>query len=221
MQLAAIIATGASFASTTMHHALRRQRKTIIHVSGMPGSGKTTLGEELKAHSTITVYDTDEFIRHDNDNGALLQALIDRGASDAEYAEAWRGVWTKEFRKAAGTAETTRVVFVGILDHWGPESGEIFDLQARVFPQLRKYYIDVSLAVLMSRYYRRLCTYPDQHWEKTAKGEYHVTGSRDMAKSYEVTRKVHEAAGYSMMNAADIVDSINRLGVTFILYQAC
>jgi uridine kinase len=43
----------------------------IIHISGFPGSGKTTLGNKIQKMlgKKVVVYDTDLFIQHHNDNG--------------------------------------------------------------------------------------------------------------------------------------------------------
>ena len=53
----------------------------IVHVSGPPGSGKTTLGEMLakKAGKGVAVCDTDTFIQHHNAAGKFLLRLEAEG----------------------------------------------------------------------------------------------------------------------------------------------
>ena len=49
----------------------------IIHISGFPGSGKTTLGDKLQKMfgNKIVVYDTDGFLQHHNKEGRQLLKL--------------------------------------------------------------------------------------------------------------------------------------------------
>ena len=49
----------------------------IIHISGFPGSGKTTLGEKIQKlfNNKIIVYDTDNFIQHHTKEGKQLLKL--------------------------------------------------------------------------------------------------------------------------------------------------
>ncbi len=102
----------------------------IIHISGTPGSGKTTLGEYLqkKFGSKVVVYDTDGFIQHHNKQGKLLLKLDKEKVSDADYLKAWKEILDYEFAKFIRKHRDKVIIFTGALDNFSPD-GTIYELE--------------------------------------------------------------------------------------------
>jgi len=90
-----------------------------IYVSGLPGSGKTTLAEELHARSGVPVFTLDE-LAWDEDGGFLpydeRQALSERIAADTAWIA--EGGFVKWTRPLLERAHVVAVLDVPLLTAW-------------------------------------------------------------------------------------------------------
>ena len=78
----------------------------IIHISGFPGSGKTTLGNKLQQifGKKVIVYDTDEFIQHHNDNGKKLLKLEKDIYSGKKKMKEYNILWKQIMKREMNTS---------------------------------------------------------------------------------------------------------------------
>ena len=128
----------------------------IIHISGFPGSGKTTLGNKLQQifGKKVIVYDTDEFIQHHNDNGKKLLKLekdIYSGKKKMkEYNILWKQIMKKSINDFIKKHPNKIIIFTGSLDNFS-RKGLLYKIKAD-----HKFILDVSLPIIMKRYYLRI-----------------------------------------------------------------
>lgn len=101
----------------------------IIHISGMPGSGKSTLGEKIAhtfVNSDVRVIDTDDLIVRNTPNGNELLELEklspQQDPGGLKYNTRWREIFSREIQWNIDKSNEDGMkilVFVGILDHFG------------------------------------------------------------------------------------------------------
>ena len=92
-----------------------------MHITGVPGSGKTMLGEILaKQYSDkIAWFDTDDFIQTEDEFLAIKNSPNPNKTRDEIYLT--------KFKAAIHASQDVRIIlFTGILDHGSPD-GEFFD----------------------------------------------------------------------------------------------
>jgi len=71
-------------------------KNIIIHISGYPGSGKTTLGEKLQKifKNKVITYDTDNFIQAYTKEGKKLlkieQEIYQGKKTNKDYKDLWK-----------------------------------------------------------------------------------------------------------------------------------
>ena len=186
----------------------------IIHISGTPGSGKTTLGEELQKiyGDKIIVYDTDEFIQHHNKAGKKLLA-IDKSASIEEYMKIWKGILGREIDKFITKNKNKIIVFTGILNNFSPDD-TIYEIEADY-----KFMLNVDIYILLKRYYMRLCNDEKQrakedsqdYWNKVSTQVYNINSSKEMINSNQKDIKWHKEHGYLLKNDKEIINEIGKI----------
>ena len=184
------------------------KKRSVIHISGVPGSGKTTLGEFITAQniSSVAVVDTDTLIEHNTPNGDILTSL-EAGPYDV-YKQTWRAIFSAEISKAIEKSNASTVVFVGILDHWGgPDAEPVQMTQAT-----HRFYIDIPRARLLYQFYSRLATIPpdDEYWHKAATGPdgYAIPGSKQLLNDASKTKVWHETHDYRVAPTRQIIGEI-------------
>lgn len=150
------------------------QYRIIIHISGFPGSGKTTLGELIsKTFKNALVQDTDEFIQHHTKEGKQLLRLR-KEEKWAEYKALWKATMKAKIAEVVeaasngGRGDHRPVVFVGSLDNFAPAGAGgpvIFKIKAD-----HKFVLDVPLNTLMKRYYSRIYLEDQKRTKKASAG---------------------------------------------------
>jgi adenylate kinase family enzyme len=177
----------------------------VIHVSGAPGTGKTTLGEEIKAFfgDAVCVKDTDEFIQHHTDGGKrLLELELDPTVTMEEYNSVWRSILTSEISKfMKRTVGESVIVLVGLLDNFGGEGAEYYLEDADV-----KIFLTIDTAVLLEQYYTRVCkagVKTPEYWGDVAEGRKKIASSKNIVDSYEWLKNNHARNHYDLVPRDD------------------
>jgi len=185
----------------------------IIHISGFPGSGKTTLGEKIKKiFKNIIVYDTDGFIQHHTLEGKKLLKL-DKEQKWKEYKSFWKETIKNKINEFISKYQNKIIVFVGSLDNFAPPN-TIYNIKADY-----KFILDIPLNELMKRYYLRIY-YMEQkstkeqsqnYWNNLSKGIYHISGSDDIIKDHEKYNKWHKNHDYVCLDDKKIINEISNI----------
>lgn len=206
------------------HTPACKQHKSmwIVHVSGIPGSGKSYLGTFLEQHlggKGIAVVDTDSLIQHNTPIGDYLLELEQEadGTDGQKYNTAWGEIFTSEISKIIEehtTAGQTRVlVLVGILDHFGHGADPV-----EIREPFMGFYMDVPDDLLLYRYYSRTGTVPfdteDNFWQHVAGlalPRWSIPGSIDYLNDASKTKEWHKKKGYEVLSAKQIIERVAQL----------
>jgi hypothetical protein len=150
----------------------------VVHISGSPGSGKSTLGRQL-AGPAVAVKDTDEFFDD------IPQSIWDS-------PRAWLAHVDAQVAAFVETHHDKRViVFVGLLDSvWG--GTHVF----YEFSNATLFFLDVPVAQLLKQYYGRCATHMD--WEQVASGERAIPSSQEKVREYHEDVREHTKRGYQL-----------------------
>ena len=188
-------------------------KNIIIHISGFPGSGKTTLGEKLKKmFKDIIVYDTDGFIQHHTKEGKQLIQL-DKLKKWKEYKILWKNTIKNKINEFISKYHNKIIVFVGSLDNFAPPN-TIHNIKANY-----KFVLDVPLNELMKRYYLRIYITDqkltkkdsDDYWKQLSKGIYHINSSKNIIKEYQKYNEWHNKNNYMFFDDKHIIDNIKDI----------
>lgn len=178
----------------------------IIHISGNPGSGKSTLGDEFKGRKGVYVLDTDELVTAIAEKKLLKYR--DKG-QDKKAQEYW-----KEFTKA-GLSEAhikareqgaKLLLIVGILNNFSPDGG-ILPLPWR---RAQKLFLDVPSDIILKRFYTRLAGIEQSYWKDLASGKHVLPSSKEVLESNEKDEKWHLAHGYKMATLSEVKKAIKE-----------
>jgi hypothetical protein len=187
----------------------------VVHVSGTPGSGKTTLGQKFLGDSRIAVIDTDELI-----NGADETALLFlRGTGTPEdihrpYRRGWKKLFRKRLWKAYHQAEDDGkmiLLFTGILNHMSPPPGMVMEMP---FAMMQKYFLDIPLPQLLRQFYGRFTKdflNDEEFWTGVAEGRYGIPSSNEYLKDFKQEKTWHFEHGYRLVSTKKMEKKIKRL----------
>ncbi len=185
----------------------------IIHVSGSPGSGKSTFGEQLKRDfvGKVTVIDTDDLITHESDDGRELDKLVaDLTDTDfVRYKRRWTEIFTKRINAEIARATTGVLIFVGILNHFGPPDGSIVSLDAAT----ERFFIDLPMKHLLRQLYTRYSKelgQDDEFWTGVAEEKYNIPDSKGVIRESNREKQWHADHGYKLMSTEKIYGAIKR-----------
>lgn len=193
-------------------------KNIIIHISGFPGSGKTTLGEKLqKLYKNIIVYETDSFIQRYTKEGKQLlkikKDILNNKKTNKDYRDLWKKTIKNKIDEFISKYNNKIIVFVGSLDNFAPPN-TIHNINADY-----KFVLDVPLNELMKRYYLRISQMDqkstkkesENYWNNLSKGIYHITSSDDMIRDHKKYNEWHKKHNYIFLNDNDIIDKINDI----------
>lgn len=176
----------------------------IIHISGSPGSGKTTLGEQLSKLPNTVVIDTDSILQEEDHQ----QLAFFWGACLHKEGEEFREkCMTKrindlieEHRKA------DLIVFTGILNHLSP-TGITLEFP---FINAEKYFINIEAIQLLKQSYGRfvfLLETDPEFASDIASGRYVLDNSKDFLAQSQREKDWHLSKNYIIATS----DQITRI----------
>lgn len=193
----------------------------IIHISGYPGSGKSTLGIKLQSMfgNKVAVYDTDNFIQHHTKEGKQLlsieKAIGLKTKSPKDYKVLWRQTIKNKIDEFISKNKNKIIIFVGSLDNFSWK-GEIYDMHIK-----HKILLDIDLDELMKRYYLRLSLRDSKgdtddynsanYWKNVANGTYDIYGSEQIIKDYAKYNEWHKKHNYVFMDEMKIIEYVKKL----------
>ncbi len=194
--------------------ARRRNAMAIVHVSGSPGSGKTTLGERIARDfaGQVTVFDTDEIIQHHLASGKELVKLMDDTSDKGllSYTRRWTEIFTEGIDDVIARTDTKVLVFVGILNHFRPPGGSILALDAAT----ERFFIDLPLSQLVRQFYTRYgkeLGQDQEFWTGIVEQRYNIPDSLSFVRDSKQEREWHAAHDYKFLGTEDIYEAIGRL----------
>jgi hypothetical protein len=172
----------------------------IIHISGSPGSGKSTIGKWIDENysDSIAVKDTDSFIQRGDEEATRLSSLFIEG-SDA-YMNELRMLKTRKINEFIASNSEKDIVFVGLMDHFGLKP--FYDISlAR-----HKFFIQISNTDLLKQYYSRLAfLYDGTTWDD------YILSSTEKIKENEDLWLEHKEYNYILASQDDIKNFIITL----------
>lgn len=196
-----------------------KNENILIHISGFPGSGKTTLGTVIKKMfgSKVIVYDTDNFIQHHTKEGKkllLLEKQITNGNKTIhDYKILWKEIIKNKIEDFTLKYHKKIIIFVGSLDNFAPPN-TIYNIDAEY-----KFLLDVPLDEVMKRYYLRIYldnqskskTKSKEYWKKISEDIYHIASSDYIIKEYKKYNLWHKKNNYKFLSDIQIINQIKTI----------
>lgn len=185
--------------------ALHSSYPIVIHISGSPGSGKSTLVTMLKQRvPTLYVVDTDE-IFEDSDPVVIQMRTLDQATES--YVSVWKSAVRESIQRHIEIARNQGkkyIVFAGILNNMNGPLGGIVDISDIVY---YKYFLSPPLSTLLRRFYIRFETLKkdDEFWEGVVAGIYPIPSSEEYKKSHNEERDWHIQHGYMIIQDQETV----------------
>jgi hypothetical protein len=187
-----------------------RPSPVVIHISGSPGSGKTTLGEEL-----LLLYGKDAIAVRDTDDCAETAEFKAIDPNDhAQLKLVWLRLVDECVREfLAQNADKMAVIFVGILSiTFGRQKKE--DVFYTFPPGTRLYFLQVDKAQLLRQFYSRIIDHGRRDpalWEEMAYGKGYIHSSSEKLSEIEKDEREHVTHGYEFLSKAAIESKIGQL----------
>ena len=205
---------GSFVGCATLRLVLRPPLVRVIHVSGTPGSGKTTLGKDISNVNPedICVFDTDDL---DNHNWVEIEKIKRASVGptpelDAAFARTWSVAMHDGLQDVANQASMAKckvLVLTGVLTHWGlgGPGGDTNVITLADDRHITRLYIDVAIDVVLQRYYWRFASVDTTNpfWERLAQGKAYIPDSKRMITLVQMNRDEHHAAGYLVVDPED------------------
>jgi len=169
----------------------------VVHISGSPGSGKTTLGRQLASPPAVVVKDTDEFF-----DGAP-KTIWETAAAWLAYVDQS----VQEFKRGQARNATV-VVFVGILDGWWGGKHVFYEFKDAD----ALFVLDVPVAHLLRQFYGRYAklSAPD-FWEDVARSREKIPSSEEKMREHAEDVREHVARGYQHMTRTAIAARVMQM----------
>jgi shikimate kinase len=162
----------------------------IVHISGSPGTGKTTLGQSLIGARAI---DTDELIS--DKEGEHIKQL--KGEEALRY---WSDLFTQRIIECIDKAQHELILFfTGILNHHSPD-GSILKFPV---PNVRLYFLDLPLPLLLQRFYKRYTKQLSDDavfWLQVSTNYHVIPSSQEYLRNCAEERAWHLKNGYVVLS---------------------
>lgn len=168
----------------------------IIHVSGAPGIGKTTLGEKLS--KVILVKDTDDFM---NDQP------IDNG-------QKWLNRLHLKIEEFINNHPNQNILFVGIMDISVDDKLYIYEFNRSV----KRILLNVPIDIVLQRFYSRIIKLGETEpgfWNDIVNNRFNLAfpGSNDKIQEIKNVIETHQKLGYELMTEEEITQYIQGLNI--------
>ncbi len=182
----------------------------IIHISGFPGVGKTTLAADISARCAIEgkracFHETDLFIQHHLTTGKMLLAIdaLTNGINDEIlYQAAFEHILDYSIQNAMNVAVSqgnTSLVLTGLLDNFAADGFMPYTLPV---PHIG-IWLSLDMARALKQYYQREVIQnkdDDTYWTKLAKKELYVLGSFHYIDNTKKLHDWHVSQGYQVVD---------------------
>jgi len=168
----------------------------IIHVSGAPGTGKTTLGEKLSKF--ILVKDTDDF---------MDDQPIDNG-------QKWLNKLHLKIEEFIENHPNQNILFVGIMDIFVDGKLYIYEFNRSV----KRILLNVPIEIALQRFYSRIVKLGDTEsgfWNDIVNNRFNLAfpGSNDKIQEIKNVVKDHQKLGYELMTEEEITRYIQGINI--------
>lgn len=190
-----------------------KQSPIVVHISGIPGSGKSYLGEQIARKLKLCVVDTDDLLKPDTPFGKILIALEKLGKANPAYLARWREIFSSQIQGEIDKAKADDVgiiIFVGILNHWGHG-----DKPITITEPVTKFYLFNPMPRLLFYYYTRYAkespSEEDPFWSDLAEGRDEIPSSKSYMNDAVEIQRWHEEHGYVPQTFDEIFQEISKL----------
>ena len=174
----------------------------LVHISGSPGSGKSTLGYKLsKLFPKFKIIETDRFVTNkDRIKRDKHKLLKDRRKFISNIYQNKFNYYNKKYKN---------IIYVGILN--SSMQGALYKKQKFDY----KIFLNVSNLELFKRYYGRevvngILT-SDKYIRKSIKGEWYILSSTEVLEWHKKEIGQHKKLGYVLMTEKQIINLIKKI----------
>lgn len=173
-----------------------------IHISGSPGSGKTTFGKTLKKiFPKYKIIETDGFV-----------TCKDRKKRDKLHSMKYKVAFIFNIYRTKFTyyeSKFKNIIFVGILDNSVPNGSTYkHDFDHKIF-------FEISNIDLIKRYYTREVKngilLSNNYLKDVANRKLHIRSSDEILKYHKNDIKLHKKMNYKFMSDKQIINFIKKI----------
>ncbi len=175
----------------------------LIHISGTPGSGKSTLGVKLqKMFPDFKIVETDGFVSHN------MRKKRDELKTLAQKKKFIFDIYKQKFNYYNDRYED--IIYVGILDSSVPD-GTLYTTQKFDY----NIFLKVSDVQLLKRYYIRRVSNDiltdDKYIKMVINNELYILSSKEVLEWNKKNINDHEKLKYKFMTENQIINLIKKL----------
>jgi adenylate kinase family enzyme len=183
----------------------------IIHISGTPGTGKTTLGYNIqKKHPKFKIFDTDQFLTEKD------HTKIRRAKSKSIAKKIWNTIIETRLKIFLKMNENKVVILIGDLTNGSPDGTRYNLNKLKNKDKINKIFYYVDLSILIKRYYKRdVCNgllKDNKFLNGIIAGHYDIPSTKQFIKMNRDDIKWHKKDNYVFMNEKQIINLMAEIG---------